>query len=251
MCPRKNARCSAAIADTRVKTISTTTRRQNSKTAFLPVRFRHGKNRQQRIASHKRIDDDLRKACSTSPEARRSSQIISQRIGVLVSTPKTTPRTIKSATSTSRHESEARRIHLLEKSLYVDDMTGLSLSETQGKRSRLRRRFQKATWRHLPASVKPTIYLLDVAGEVLRLAAFITDSWRSSPEWTRNSYLDGASRTYWHGMHAIADCRRLSTVCASQVVDDRRRPFTLAVIIIIIIIIIIITRLFIVRRLQT
>ena len=51
-----------------------------------------------------------------------------------LSTPKAPPRTTNTATSTSQHEREARRLHLLEESLDADDnISGLSLSEIQAK----------------------------------------------------------------------------------------------------------------------
>ena len=90
-----------------------------------------------------------------------------------LSTPKAPPRTTNSATSTSRHEREARRLHLLEESLDADDdISGLSPSEIQAK-------LQAETV--LPEGYLTTvvndkliIYLLDVEGDVPRLAASIT-----------------------------------------------------------------------------
>ena len=90
-----------------------------------------------------------------------------------LSTPKAPPRTTNSATSTSRHEREARRLHLLEESLDADDnISGLSLSEIQAK-------LQAETaltegYLTTVISEKLIIYLLDVQGDVPRLAASIT-----------------------------------------------------------------------------
>jgi len=87
--------------------------------------------------------------------------------------PNVPPWTTNSATSTSRHEREARRLHLLEESLDADDDTsGLSPSEIQAK-------LQTETV--LPEGYLTTvindeliIYLLDVEGDIPCLAASIT-----------------------------------------------------------------------------